>query len=197
VRVFSYLAERGMWVRTQISRLALFAAYQSRSGTARQAASEGSWFEPSAASSRVRPSGRRARRASDRRSRSNPAPVRPATALMGQDPVPARNLPSAPISCMIPTGKGVEANQRMAVRRVGTPVNIHRKGRLLSPDIPRFLLNNNNLRATALRFCITAGVLAPIFNIRHFRLPFSSYAMPTIFRGRPLSTLACKYATDT
>jgi len=29
VRVFSYLAERGIWVRTQIARLARFGAYQS------------------------------------------------------------------------------------------------------------------------------------------------------------------------
>jgi len=166
VRVFSYLAERGMWVRTQISRLALFAAYQSRSGTARQAASEGSWFEPSAASSRVRPSGRRARRASDRRSRSNPAPVRPATALMGQDPVPARNLPSAPISCMIPTGKAVEADRHMAVRREQKPEIIHRNWRIFPPDIFTFPLFSNGMRASALRFCIISGVFAYHFKVR-------------------------------
>jgi len=46
-----YLAERGIWVRTQIAQLARFAAYHSRIEDARQAAQEGRWFDPSEASS--------------------------------------------------------------------------------------------------------------------------------------------------
>jgi len=141
------------------------------SGLVRRAASEGSWFEPSEASSmRSNPERSEGQAAKPRSQSSQSARC----SAPGKQPGAAPNLPSARISCMIPTGKGVEANQGMAVRRVRTPVDIHRKGRLLSPDIPRFLLNNNNLRAHALRSCIIAGVLGPIFNIGRFRLPFSS-----------------------
>src|SRR6056297_3820164 len=72
---------------------------------------------------------------------------------------------------MIPTGKGVEANQRMAVRRVGTPVDIHRKGRLLSRELPKFRLGIDEMRAPALRFCIISGVFAYHFQVRKAMKP--------------------------
>ncbi len=109
-------------------------------------------------------------------SRARMLPERPAKDRWAENPVQAANLPSAPISCMIPKGKAVEADRHMAVRGERKSGSGHRNGLKLPPEILVVPIYINEMRASDSRFSVIYDVSGPAFIIGRIRRLFSSCA---------------------